>query len=142
MNGSSVLLLIIIKLVNWELPPIFFQKNFLCIGIFEDERFSKSTLLIFLMKKFKGALPAACVFKIKYPPPPLWSFFKNYVQNQNKESKFAEFWFYTNCKLLKKNIFSLGSFPRVPIVMTLTLYCQLETEKLLDLHDISYYTVW
>ncbi len=72
----------------------------------------------------------------------LWSFFKNYVQNQNKESKFAKFGFYTNCKLLKKKYFSLGSFPRVPIVMTLNLYCQLDTDKLLDLHDISYYTVW
>jgi len=64
------------------------------------------------------------------------------VQNQNKESKFAKFWFYNNCKLLKKNIFFLGSFPRVPIVMTLTLNCQLKREKLLDYHDILYYTVW
>ncbi len=64
------------------------------------------------------------------------------MQNQNKESKFAKFWFYNNCKLLKKNIFFLGSFPRVPIVMTLTLNCQLKREKLLDYHDILYYTVW
>ena len=39
----------------------------------------------------KKCTPLPSDFVQNASPPPLWSFLKNYVQNQNKESKFAKF---------------------------------------------------